>query len=287
MKETIHKFGKNEGLIGTITHPVVENHSKNLPASILWNAGMVHRAGPYRLNVDLARKIAFRGFYAFRFDISRKGDSKKEITHKTFMELASINLREAMDFLTKKTGVEKFVLIGLCSGADQLHSVVLSDKRVSGAVLLDGYGYRTIRYYFHNLNYYFSRIWRLIRHPKKSSPLFIDKLKNIWRKASGELTDDDVWSRQFPKKNIAKADILKMVSDGKNLLYIYTGGVPYYYNYHSQFEDMFKIKLHRYNGRLKVKFFKEANHTYTFIEDRNRMMETIDRWIQQRYKETN
>lgn len=199
------------------------------------------------------------------------------------MQLASINLGDAMDFLAEEAGISKFILIGLCSGADQLHAVALSDKRVTGAVFLDGYGYRTPRYYFHNLNYYTNRISRVLRHPKQSSPLIKEKLKNIWRKAGSELTDEDVLYRPFPRRDIAKSDILQMINDDKRLLYIYTGGVPDYYNYRSQFEDMFKIKLHKYNGSLQVEFFKEANHTYTFIEDRNKMIQTITDWLQEPY----
>lgn len=283
MKETIHRFGKGKGLVGTLTCPGTEHKGRRLPASILWNAGMIHRAGPFRLNVDLARSIAGRGFYALRFDITGKGDSKKSITHKTFMQLASENLREAMHFLSEKEGIDQFILIGLCSGADQLHSVAMSNKRVTGAVFLDGYGYRTGRYYFHKLGYYGNRISRILRHPGKSGSLVKNKFKNSWLKANGDLTDEDVLSRPFPRKEIAKNDILKMIRNGKDLLFIYTGGVPDYYNYRSQFEDMFKIKCNGYDGRLQVEFFKEANHTYTFIEDRAKMIRTIIDWLDKRY----
>ncbi len=51
------------------------------------------------------------------------------------------------------------------------------------------------------------------------------------------------------------------------LLYIYTAGVSYYYNYAKQFGDMFRgLDSH---GNIDVQYYPNADHTFMFSEDRN------------------
>ena len=283
MKEEILRFGKNNELVGTITYPDNNINGDGLPAFILWNAGLIHRIGPYRLNVDLARKVSYASFTSFRFDMSRKGDSEKGDALKSYMQLAASNLNEAMDFINKKIGSKNFILIGFCSGADQLHPVALSDQRVSGAVFLDGYGYRTFRYHIKKLKYYSVQILRNIVDPKKLKKTLKNKLNYIFSKSDSDMTEDEYLFRPFPPKKNTRKDIIQMLDRGMNLLYVYTGGVEHYYNYRTQFQDMFGINIKKYPKRLQVEYFKKANHTYAFIEDRVKLIDLISDWAHENY----
>ena len=92
----------------------------------------------------------------------------------------------------------------------------------------------------------------------------------------------EVYVRDFPARSEAKADLLRLVGNGVNFLFIYSGGVrENYYNYKNQFKHMFwPIKL---NEKLQVEYFSEAAHTYTRIKDRIRLMDCISTWMQKHY----
>ena len=59
MKEKVFKFGENKQGIGTLTLP---DDTSAAPIVILLNAGLIHRAEPYRLNVLVARALAKIGY---------------------------------------------------------------------------------------------------------------------------------------------------------------------------------------------------------------------------------
>ena len=60
------RFGSGERLLGIVT-PAPQPLA-GAPVCLLFNAGVVHRIGPHRLNVKLARALAARGFTALRMD---------------------------------------------------------------------------------------------------------------------------------------------------------------------------------------------------------------------------
>jgi len=87
---------------------------------------------------------------------------------------------------------------------------------------------------------------------------------------------------RIPPKKDVKADLVELIDRDLNLLYIYSGGVNYqYYNYHGQFKDMFRSI--DFNGKVQLEYFDEANHTYTRLADREKLMTTISDWMQTHY----
>ena len=76
MTEQVLLFGTNRCLVGMLTEPEKSQVPADLPAFILFNAGLLHRVGPNRLHVTLARRLARRGFPVLRFDFSGIGDSR-------------------------------------------------------------------------------------------------------------------------------------------------------------------------------------------------------------------
>ena len=68
MNESVIEFGNSNKISGVLTTP--SNKSTSNPCIILLNAGLLHKIGPYRLNVDLARNLSEKSFYSFRFDFS-------------------------------------------------------------------------------------------------------------------------------------------------------------------------------------------------------------------------
>lgn len=190
------------------------------------------------------------------------------------------DIQEAMDFLSTKKGVDEFVLIGLCSGADDAHSVAVLDSRISGAVFLDGYGYRTWGYYLHHYGprLFKLRVWKNFLKRKYFS-VFVEKSED------GDETNikEEMFERDFPPKEKVTEEIQGLINRGLNLLYIYSGGMKsHYYNYHGQFKDMFRSI--DFNGKVQLEYFSEADHTYTRLADREKLMTTISDWMQIHYK---
>lgn len=280
MIEKVYTFGKDASLIGVLTDPDAVPPKLGVPAVLLWNAGLLHRVGPYRLYVDLARKLASMGFLVFRFDVSGKGDSETHKDSRAYKQRSASDIREAMDFLSTKKGVDEYVLIGLCSGADDAHSATVLDSRVSGAVFLDGYGYRTWGFYVHH---YGPRLLSL----KKWKNFLKRKHSSLLVGTREEENEADLMNkileRKFPPKKNVLADLVELVARGVNQLYIYSGGVEYgYYNYRGQFKDMFRSI--DFQDKLQLEYFNEADHTYSRLRDRDKLMTTISRWMSTYYK---
>jgi pimeloyl-ACP methyl ester carboxylesterase len=132
-------FFAQDGLRFGILHRANEARA-DLPAIILLNAGTVHRMGPHRLYVRMAREWARLGFHVFRVDISGIGDSPAETgttENVCYPPRHLVDVASAMDFLRTRLPIERFILAGLCSGADNAFQVALRDERVVGAVMMN------------------------------------------------------------------------------------------------------------------------------------------------------
>lgn len=273
MMEKAYQFGKDGYLVGIVTEPGFGACKDGLPAVLLLNAGLLHRVGPYRVHVDLARRLASVGFVAFRFDLGGVGDSQLPNSSGSFEDRAVGEIQEAMNFLTVRKGASEFVLMGLCSGALDAHRVAAVDPRVSGIALLDGYTYPTWRYY---LRHYGPRVVSFTRWKQFLKRKWSNILSN-----GREAPVEQPLTLTYPPKEAAKLDLEKLVQRGVNLLYIYTSGKDLY-NYRDQLKDVFRSIDFR--GKLQLEYFIDADHTFTLLADRNRLVMTICDWMQAHYR---
>ncbi len=140
MKEEAVLLGPTQSLVGIVTDPPEGEGREHLPAMILLNAGLVHRVGPNRLYVKIARHLASMGFVVLRFDFSGQGDSDIRRDNLPFAKIAVDETEHAMHWLRTTRGRERFVLIGLCSGAAVALRAARDDARVVGAVLINPQG---------------------------------------------------------------------------------------------------------------------------------------------------
>jgi dienelactone hydrolase len=128
-------FGPNRALFGLLAAPPPRRARRGRPAIVLLNAGTVHRIGPHRMYVPLARRWAEQGYYVFRVDISGIGDSRGSPENLCYPASAIADVQAAMSAIADKA--ERFVLVGLCSGADLAFQVGARDPRVAGAVMMN------------------------------------------------------------------------------------------------------------------------------------------------------
>ena len=137
--ETPVQFGPDGSLIGIITTPV---DGRNAPvACVMLNMGAIHRIGPRRCNVKLARQMAAHGVSSIRIDLAGLGDSRPASTTAHFRTQAILDLQAAMGLVGTTLGIHRFVVIGLCSGAHNGLCLAVADPRVVGLLMFDGAGF--------------------------------------------------------------------------------------------------------------------------------------------------
>src|SRR5262249_17455448 len=106
------------------------------PTVIVLNAGLIHRVGPRRLHVKLARRLAAQGFPVFRIDLSGIGDSESRRDALSAVGGVREDVREAMDVLAHGGRARESLLLGIGSGAKISYQVALKDARVAGGPLV-------------------------------------------------------------------------------------------------------------------------------------------------------
>lgn len=141
VRETPLYFGKAEmKLFGIVAEP--SSSAASDVALVLLNAGAIRRVGPNRMWVELGRRWAARGLTTFRLDVEGIGDATGDGQRYTDVsELYVPNfvpqVRLALDTLSSRSGIERFVLLGLCSGAFWSFHTALADSRVTTAIMLN------------------------------------------------------------------------------------------------------------------------------------------------------
>ncbi len=272
MNERVVYFGPEKNLLGVLTLP--DEPLPGAPAVIILNAGLLHRVGPNRLSVEIARRLAAQGYPSFRFDMSGVGDSELVEGGLLYIERSRQDVIESMDALEELMEVRRFVVMGLCTGAYNAFRAALIDERVSGCVLMDGYSYPTARSRF---EHYRERVFDLDRWKR-----YVMRRLGWSAQAEGAVQGDLVVfeNEHVPKERFA-AELTGLVERGTKLLLIYTGLGPLSFTYRRQLHDAFPdIDLER---AAVVRFYPEADHTFTLPGHRERLLADIDAWMGARF----
>ena len=116
VREETTRFGP--GLFGIITEPATRD--PRTPGIVIMNTGGDHHVGPHRMYAPLVRTWATMGFTTLRFDISGLGESPArpgESEAVAYPQDALEDLRAAVAHLGATRGIDRFVIMGVCSGA--------------------------------------------------------------------------------------------------------------------------------------------------------------------------
>ncbi|MDZ4693884.1 MAG: alpha/beta fold hydrolase [Deltaproteobacteria bacterium] len=139
VQEQMVRFGSDRGLFGILTEG-----DRSLPRPsfgiVFVSGGWNHRVGINRNQTTWGRQWALLGFDVLRFDIRgfgdslalRPGDRGLLYRRETVMDLV-----DAMDYMQARTGLSRFVFIGLCAGGYQALHCAIADPRVVGLALLN------------------------------------------------------------------------------------------------------------------------------------------------------
>lgn len=269
MTEKAVLLGETRSLVGILTEAeTAAAHAS--PAAIFFNVGLIHRIGPNRLYVRLARKLAALGFPALRFDLAGLGDSQPRAGTSSFAENVLKDVTAAMDCLAAR-GARRFILIGLCSGADHALRVAGRDERVTGLALIDPYAAPTSGFFLHN---YLPRLfnvqsWRRLVTGKSFLWRYLQRARRLrpGAKIAAELA---------ARREEVVRPLDALARRGVDLFFIYSGDGGPYYNYRTQL----KPRLDRldFHGRLSVRILNEADHTFTLLESQTALIDAIADW---------
>ncbi len=283
MKERAVVFGSGSRLVGVMTDPA-DGASRD-PAFVFLNAGVVHRIGPNRLYVRIARALAEHGYTSLRFDLSGLGDSAVRSDALSVTESAVLEAREAMDYLTRARGSRRFVTVGICSGATIAFGAALADGRVDGIAAIDAYVFPTLR--FHVLSYlrYYAQLlrpdpWRnMFEGVNRAGRVLYRLLGRVPRRVADPLPD--LVQTQPPSRNPASRDraaaaLRELVDRGTHLFLAFSGGQNVM-NYVGQVADAFPEV--RFGRQLTVRYFAESDHTFPRQPHQRRVINAVLNWV--------
>lgn len=276
MRERVVRFGPDRSLVGILTDPDPGQECADRPAVLILNTGMLHRSGPFRMHVDLARQLAGRGFTVLRFDLSGLGDSLPREGNMTGSDAVVTDIGDAVTFLGAKRGASRFVLVGLCTGAANAHAFAARDERVCGVVFIDGYAYRTFCFYFHralpfllNWGHLFRFVgWRISSRRARARR----------RVSAGAEVEDEALGWRLPPKKATERVLALLADRGVRMLFIFSGdsGTRKRFNYAGQFEDMYRGI--DFAGLAESEFIREGDHIFSQVGARNRLIARICDW---------
>jgi pimeloyl-ACP methyl ester carboxylesterase len=140
MRETPVQIPTPKGaIVGILTEPEGPRRDISL---LLLNAGAQRRIGVNRMWVEIARRWGGRGVPSLRVDVEgigdADGDSRRFADFNSFYVPEFVDqVRLAMDDLAGRGLPQRFVLLGLCSGAYWSFHTALADRRVQAALMLN------------------------------------------------------------------------------------------------------------------------------------------------------
>ena len=274
MNESTFRFGHDDSLVGTLTSPV-ETRVGDV-AFVLPNAGVIHRVGPHRINVKLARHLADAGYVCLRFDISGVGDSERaRVSRATHEAQATDDLHNAMNAVGERTGVCRFVIAGICSGAEHGLAAAIADARVVGLVMIDGYAYPTAKTRWY-------RYARRLQHgpaatiwgwTKRRAHAIVERLRSD--EIARSIARSRAGSRNPPLESYARM-LQQLVDRDVRILMIHSGSFLRRYSYAAQFNEAFRGRP--FVAKIRCEFAPDMDHTITSLTSQATLLESISDW---------
>ena len=264
-------FGRTSSLSGVLTLPT---HPRGMPV-VLLGAGIIHKVGPSRVSVELARALAAAGHPTLRFDLSGIGDSPRA-AEPSLEEAVVADIRDAITHLQKaaepswKGGV---CLLGYCSGADNAFHVARSDTRVDALALFDPRVHPTAGFHRRQL---------LRRLRSRESWRNILTGRSLWLRLRPRAVDPDARPPGYygllicsPEETDAGAKTL--VERGVQLLYVLSSGASLYCNSPRQVAESMPTGYSA--PSFTVEWRPHVNHILSRPGDIAELSELVVKWL--------
>jgi hypothetical protein len=274
MREEVFRYAENNRGFGMMSLPEALDGA---PVVVLFNSGLIHREGPYRLNVMLSRALADCGYIAIRVDLSGKGDTPAR-ENMINRESVALDWKYIKESINTRFGKRNLVLMGLCSGADNAIKITAAEKDVKGLILLDpisardeGFSRRAMRAKLTNIN-------KWLHLPVK-----------LWKRAirligSGNKTSGQVMNlRDEPTAEDSQLCFRHIASVQGRVLAFFTSHAMDCYNEQGQFVRA--LHIDGLDKCCEEVFWPLAEHLYPVEVHRQRLVDKVKDWAKQHFKE--
>jgi len=253
------RFGPQGQLVG-----ILGDGDPARPILVLPSAGLIPRAGAFRLHVELAERLSQSGIRTFRFDVPGVGESQR---------LPGIDdvgaTMAAIDELAGRYPGARFVVGGICSGADVGWRAAVSDDRVVGMLMLDGLG-------FTGPWFQLTRVFNALRGgPGRWLGTLSRLLRNRGKGLDKRIEIADY--REWPTREVARREFAQLVARGTRQLWIYTGGYNDVFLHPRQFAWSFGPAVHA--PCVSMSFWPDCDHTFFAAPHRTRLLDAIEQWM--------
>lgn len=284
MEESL-QFGAGGRLVGILTLPSAPpRNAQVLPVFVFLSAGLLHRVGPYRLHVRLARALAQMGFSSLRVDLAGSGDSPRR-PGLTYPQSVAEDFGEILDVLESRLGRLPLILAGLCSGAHSAIRLTPGAPQIVGMVLLDPIcfpddGFRTRSFILKYTN------------PRRYIAWLKRHCKNLTSRRGGRHEDDHFSEALRPEASLTREQLQAAWGDptreqlrtafesirerGGRVLSVFTQSALDYYNQAGQLGRVIGVEgSQQFCTEL---FWPQAEHTFPLDLHRRRLIEEIKTW---------
>jgi pimeloyl-ACP methyl ester carboxylesterase len=284
--ETPVVFGRDRSLIGVVCQPTARPRGPT-PFVVFLSSGIIHRIGPNRIYVRIARALAREGVSSLRFDLSGIGDSLRPAVGEGVptQERVVADVDDALEFLRDTYGSHAYILVGLCSGADNALRTMGREPRVVGSVLLDLNVPRTPGYF---VRHYAAKalsvtFWSNILRGRRP---VLRRLRHHARpRTDGASVDaaakEDLNAGAWLPRDVMQAHLERIAARGGHLLCVFTPGLGQY-SYRNQFWHLFPSL--DFDGRLTLEYFADSDHTFSTEALRERLTRTILDWVREAFQ---
>ncbi len=276
IREQAILLGPRKSLVGVISPAVASATDPDAPMVVILNSGIIHRVGANRASVSLARELAVAGFPAIRFDLSGLGDSENRIDALPPLKAGMADIRDALDTIQSARQIRRFILMGLCSGADYSISYAGTDSRVVGVVLLDPSIPRTFRYY---LQHYAARILKPAAWRNFVRGHALRYLERKGDAADGiQSSKAAVKTLNTPEARVYLEGVYRnALQRGNQIMAIFTAGLEGQHNYRKQLLDVFPSLT--FGKQLQLHYFADSDHTFTAESHRRQLIQEVVGWV--------
>lgn len=284
------RFGEERRLFGVLTEPIGGDPGRSRPGVVLLNAGRIHRVGPDRLHVRLARRLAGRGFAVLRMDQSGRGESLP-LPGRSRKEAARRDVRAAVERMVDREEVDSVLLFGICSGARDALRAARADGRVRGAFMVDGYAYRTARFYLRHYGRRLFRLesWKNVLRGRNAAGRWLHSLapgteaspdgeteSGRGLQESGGGPDGDDSRLVSADREEVRSALSELAERGVRLHFLYTGDWKQYVNHERQLREAFpSVDV---GEAVEVEYRPEYDHTFSSMTHREALLNTLEGW---------
>lgn len=309
IRERTIKMSSEPDLFGILTEPL-NSTNLDLPTIIVLNSGSAYHIGPGRLHVHTTRQLAAQGFRCLRMDLCGLGDSittQPELENVTYPGTAFRDVELAIEMLRRDFGVQRCVLMGLCSGA---YAAFQSAASIANPALVESVLINPLTFFWkEGMSMEAAPVGELVTQhyylgsalqPKKwlklltgrteigllgAFKLLAQRLKLTRTESQqsrlAQTSGTPPRSASHPIEDDLPADLTSIAAAGRSLAMFFAQSDPGYSILMHKAKN--KANALRNKGSLQIAFIKDADHTFSRRSARQALLESLQSYLIRRF----